>query len=223
LDKDLLHIFSTNMALAFDNVILNQDIVDTQKEILFTIGDVVETRSKETAHHIKRVVEYSRLVAKAAGLDDDDMDLLANASPMHDIGKIGIPDGILNKPGPLSADEFEIMKGHAAIGYEILRKSQRPILKTGAMIALQHHERWDGTGYPARLAGEDIHLFARITSIVDVFDALCQKRVYKSPWEPSDAKDFIDSSRGTGFEPRLVEAFDAVFDEVLDVRERFPD
>jgi response regulator RpfG family c-di-GMP phosphodiesterase len=223
IDHGIVDVFSNNMALAFDNVALTQDIFDTQTEILFTIGDVVETRSKETANHIKRVVELCRILARGLDLSEEATDLLLKACPLHDLGKIGIPDAILNKPGTLDYAEFEIMKTHATIGHEILVKSQRPLFQAAALIAWEHHERWDGTGYPRGLQGDAIHIFARITSVADVYDALCHQRVYKAAWPPSQAREYIELRSGTMFDPAVVAIFIAVYPQLLGVIEAYPD
>ena len=152
--------------------LLNEEIEESQREVLFTLGAIGESRSRETFNHVKRVAEYSKLIALKLGLDSKSAELLKMASPMHDIGKVGIPDAILNKPGKLTADEFEIMKTHAVLGYEMLNVSTRPLLKAAAIVAHEHHEKFDGTGYPRGLKGKDIHVYGRITAIADVFDAL---------------------------------------------------
>ncbi|GAB6089709.1 DUF3369 domain-containing protein [Spirochaeta dissipatitropha] len=220
---DLLRIFSSNVNLAFDNICLKKEIMDTQREILFTISDVVENRSRSTARHIKRVVEYSVAIGEALDLDDEELGYLRHGVPMHDIGKIGISDSILNKPGPLTAEEFEVMKTHTLIGHKILAKSSRKILQTGAVIALQHHERWDGSGYPAGLAGTEIDILARITSVADVYDALCQNRVYKEAWSPESACEYILSQSGSMFDPTVVSAFKDNYERILKTQLAFPD
>lgn len=223
LDKDLLRLYSTNVTLSFDNVVLNRDIIDTQKEIVYSVGDLIETRSKETGNHAKRVAEYSILLARLAGLSDEDIELLGNASPMHDVGKIGIPDDILCKQGPLTAEEFALMKTHTSKGYAILNSSHRQILQSAALIARDHHERWDGSGYPAGLRGEESGVFARITAIADVFDALCHKRCYKEAWGDAQVTDQFEKGRGTQFDPRLTSLF---LDNVADffaIKHLYPD
>jgi len=202
---------------------LTQEIVDTQKEVVLTMGAIGETRSKETGLHVKRVAEYSYLFAILYGLDEDDAQLLKQASPMHDIGKVGIPDSILNKPGKLTSEEFSIMKTHAQIGYEMLKHSKRDILKTSAIVALNHHEKWDGSGYPNQLKGKDIHIFGRITAIADVFDALGHDRCYKKAWADEDIFTLFKEQKGKHFEPRLVELFFDNQDLFLDIRTEFQD
>ncbi|MCP4750800.1 MAG: DUF3369 domain-containing protein [Proteobacteria bacterium] len=218
LDKNLFRILSTNVAIAFDNICLNREIVDTQKEVILTLGEVVETRSKETANHVRRVAELSRLLALKKDLNEDEAELLRQASPMHDVGKIGISDTILNKPSRLTETEYENIKAHSLIGYEILSKSDRKIMKAAAIVALEHHERWDGKGYPKGLKGEEIHIFGRITGLVDVFDALGHRRVYKDAWELDRILDLIKEERGTQFDPTLVDLFLDNLDEILAVK-----
>jgi len=199
------------------------EVIATQREVIMTLGDVVETRSNETANHTRRVGAMSRELALLAGLPPDEAELLRLASPMHDVGKIGIPDSILNKPGRLTDAEYEIMKTHAAIGHSILAGSERPMLKAAAIIAHQHHERWDGSGYPRGLAGDDIHPFGRIVSLVDVFDALYSDRVYRPAMSLERAVGFIEDGRGTQFDPRLVDLFLANLDRFLAISERLSD
>jgi PAS domain S-box-containing protein len=191
-----------NVTELFD---LNDEITNTQHELLYLLGEVGETRSEETGNHVRRVAEYSRLLASLCDLDDEQIQHLYSASPMHDIGKIGIPDAILLKPGKLTDEEFEQMKSHAKIGHDILKNSNRPILKAAAIIAHEHHERWDGSGYPRGLEGENIHIFGRITALADVYDALSCERVYKDPWPMEKILELIKKERGSHFDPQLVD------------------
>jgi len=200
-----------------------EEIVATQKEVITTLGDVVESRSSETANHTRRVGAMCRELASLVGMDDERADLLWLASPMHDVGKIGIPDSILNKPGALTDDEYEMMKSHTIIGHTLMSKSERPILKAAAVIAHQHHERWDGKGYPRGLAGEDIHIYGRITSLVDVFDALFSDRVYRRAMKLEKVLEIIKEGRGTQFEPRLVDLFTTQLNRFLAIFERYQD
>ena len=186
---------------------LNSELEATQSEILLTMGTIAEERSKETGLHIKRVASYTFILARFAGLSFDESILLKNASPMHDIGKIGIPDAILNKPAKFTDEEFEIMKTHAEVGYKMLNHSERPMLKTAAIVAYEHHEKWDGSGYPRGLKGEEIHLYGRITAIADVFDALGSDRIYKKAWKIEKILDLFESERGKHFDPNLVDMF----------------
>ncbi len=222
-DEDLLRIFSNNVGVAFDNIYLNREILDTQKEIIRMLGEVVENRSKETAYHVVRVSEISRILACAIGLDEACVDEIYYSSPMHDVGKIGIPDSILLKPGSLTEEEFELMKTHAEIGRNILAGSRKSLLKTAAVIAHQHHERWDGKGYPQGLKGEEIDIAGRIVCVADIYDAICSKRVYKEAWSIDKALDHIKENRGTIFDPKLVDAFFENLDEIREVQKRYPD
>ena len=200
-----------------------EDIVDTQKEVVFTMGAIGETRSKETGFHVKRVAEYSYLLAILAGLDEESAELLKLASPMHDIGKVGIPDAILNKPGKLTVDEFEIMKTHATLGYDMLKGSSRDILQTSSIVAYEHHEKWDGTGYPRGLKKDNIHIYGRITAMCDVFDALGSDRCYKKAWELDKILDLFKEQSGKQFDPNLVSLFFNNLDSFLEIRDRYID
>lgn len=199
-------------------VSLNKEIVDTQKEIIFTMGAIGERRSKETGNHVKRVAEYSKLFALRYGLNQEDAEMLKQASPMHDIGKIAIPDDILNKPARFTEEEFIIMKNHSELGYEMLRASSRPLLKLAAIIAYQHHERWDGKGYPQGLSTTDIDINGRITAIADVFDALGSNRIYKKAWSDEKIFAFFKDERARHFDPKLVDIFFENLDEFLRIR-----
>ncbi len=201
----------------------HQEIENTQKEIIYRLGEVGESRSQETGNHVKRVAEYSRLLALLAGLGETNANLLYAASPMHDIGKIGIPDAILNKPGRLTDEEFEIMKEHSKIGYNILTKSKRPILKAAALVSYLHHEKYNGTGYPRGIKGEKIHIFGRITAIADVFDALGSNRVYKKAWNLERILELFKNEKGKHFDPQLIELFMNNLDKFLHIRAKFKD
>ena len=200
-----------------------QEIVATQREVIMTLGDVVESRSRETANHTRRVGAMSRELAVLAGLSEEDASLLRLASPMHDVGKIGVPDHILNKPGKLTDEEYEVMKTHAEIGHSILAGSERPIFKAAAIIAHEHHERWDGRGYPRGLRAEEIHAFGRIVSLVDVFDALHSDRVYRKAMPLDKVLTIIREGRGTQFDPRLVDLFLGNLKRFLAIGEQYAD
>ena len=202
---------------------LSDEIINTQKEIIYTMGEIAETRSKETGNHVKRVAEYSKLLALKLGLDEKTADMLKLASPMHDIGKVGIPDSILNKPGKHTFEEFEIMKTHAQIGYEMLKHSKKPILQAAAIISKEHHEKYNGKGYPKGLIGEEIHIFARITAVADVFDALGSDRVYKKAWEDEKIFELFRNERGEHFDPKLVDIFFDNIEEIQIIRDKFKD
>lgn len=202
---------------------LQEEIVETQREVIYKMGEISETRSKETGNHVKRVAEYSRLLAIKAGMSEEEADMLYTASPMHDIGKVGIPDSILKKPGKLNDEEWEVMRTHSDIGYYILKSSERPILKAAAIISHQHHEKWDGTGYPMRLRGEEIHMYGRITAVADVFDALGSDRVYKKGWELDEILQFFTQQKGKHFDPRLIDLFFENLSEFLAIRDSLRD
>lgn len=202
---------------------LNAEIEATQNEVVFTLGAIGEHRSKETGYHVKRVAQYTYLLAKYYGLPEEECDLLKQASPMHDIGKVAIPDNILNKPAKLTNDEFKTIQEHAQLGYEMLKYSQRPLLKAAATLAHQHHEKYNGSGYPQGLKGEDIHIYGRITAIADVFDALSCKRVYKDQWPDAEVFAYIKQERGKHFDPQLVDIFLENLAEFIAVRDELKD
>lgn len=206
-DRRLLDIYSSNVAIAFENLYLDKEVLDTQNEVIQTLSEVVESRSKETANHVKRVCEYAYYLARKSGLDETESSILKFASPLHDIGKIGIPDNVLLKPGKLTDEEFEIITSHAVLGYNILKNSTRPILKAAAIVAHEHHEKYDGTGYPRGLEARGIHIYGRIVAIADVFDALSHRRCYKEAWTFDDAMGYMKSHKGTHFDPTLVDLF----------------
>jgi len=202
---------------------LLKEIEDTQKEVIFCMGAIGETRSLETGHHVKRVAEYSRYLSQLLGLSKEEVDIVTQASPMHDIGKVAIADAILNKPAKLTPEEFEIMKGHAELGYEMLKHSQRAIFKAASIIAYEHHERYDGKGYPRGLKGEEIHIYGRITALADVFDALGSSRTYKKAWSDERIFAMFKEERGKHFDPHLVDLFFAHLDGFLNIRNLFKD
>lgn len=227
INKHLISIFVSNMSVAFDNIFLNYRIIDNQKEmiamqrgLLLRLNDVIGLRSKETAEHVNRVAEYSKLLAQRVGLDREEVEFLYITSPMHDVGKVGIPDAILLKPGKLTYDEFEIIKTHAAIGRKMLYDEKSMLLKIASQIAGTHHEKWDGSGYPDGLKEEEIPIYGRITALCDVFDALTTKRPYKEAWTMDKAVGIIEEGRGTHFDPQLVDIFMDNLDEIKEILER---
>jgi response regulator RpfG family c-di-GMP phosphodiesterase len=221
IDSQLLEVFATNVSLAFDNLLLNQEIIDTQEELIYRLGDVVESRSEEAGHHVRRMSEVCYMLAILIGFSEDEANLLKQASPMHDIGKIATPDKVLLKPGKLLPDEMDIMKLHPAIGYKILKGSKRPILKAAAIISQQHHEKFDGTGYPSGIEGENIHIYARIAAVADVFDALTHKRCYKDIWPLPAVIDYIKQSSGIHLDPTIVNALLDNIDQALAINEQY--
>jgi len=199
--------------------VLTQEIIDTQREVIYTMGEICETRSHETGMHIKRVAEYCYLLADLAG--SEDAWLIKQASPMHDIGKVAIPDSVLNKPGKFTPEEWKIMKTHSALGYKMLSVSHRPLFKMAASIAFNHHEKWDGSGYPRGLKGKEISFEGRVCAIADVFDALGSDRCYKKAWPLEDVIRYMKEQRGKHFDPALVDLFFASFDAFLSINHKF--
>ncbi|MBN2815873.1 MAG: PAS domain S-box protein [Campylobacterales bacterium] len=222
-DADINPIIEKGEIVGYSSI--RQDITDSkeldsiQKEIIFTMGEIAENRSAETGNHVKRVALYSKVFAKHYGLSEDEIDTLYQASPMHDIGKIAIPDAILNKPSHLTEVEMEIMKTHAQKGYDILKVSARPLFQAAAIIAYHHHEHWDGGGYPRGLIQKEIDIFGRITAIADVFDALGTKRCYKEAWSDDAVFAYLKEQSGRQFEPKLVDIFFEHLDEFLAIRD----
>lgn len=202
---------------------LNEEIEETQREVVFTMGSIGESRSKETGNHVKRVAEYSKLLALHYGLGEDEAEMIKQASPMHDIGKVAIPDAVLNKPGRFDEEERRIMDTHAALGYEMLKHSNRTLLQAAAIVAHEHHEKWDGSGYPRGISGESIHIYGRITALADVFDALGSDRVYKKAWEDERIFSLFKEERGHHFDPLLIDLFFDHLEEFLLIRETFRD
>jgi response regulator RpfG family c-di-GMP phosphodiesterase len=220
-NKVLVELFISKVAIALENMELTKEILDTKREIIYMLGNVVESRSKETANHVQRVAEVSYLLGKKFGLSEEDAVLLRNASPMHDVGKVGIADRILLKPGRLDDDEYKEMKRHTEIGYDILKVSERDLIKAAAIIAHQHHERWDGMGYPRGLKGDNIHIYGRITSVADVFDALFHKRCYKEPWGKSEIMEYFANEKGKQFDPVIARLFLEHINEIFEVDGKF--
>lgn len=203
-------------------IALNDEIESTLRETVYTMGVIEEKRSKETANHTRRVALYCQLLAQKLGLSPSQVDLVTAASPLHDIGKLGIPDEVLLKPDRLTEAERKIMMNHPAIGYAMLKHSQRDILVAAGVIAHQHHEKWDGSGYPQGLAGENIHIFARISALADVFDALFSPRVYKEKWPIEEVKSWISGQTGKHFDPQLAAIFLDNVDEFVAIYDRYP-
>jgi len=221
--SSLVELYATNVALILESLTKQHEVERTQKELLYIVGEAVEARSKETGSHVKRVALICELLAKKLKLKESFVDAIRLAAPLHDLGKIAIPEKILHKPGKLSEDEWSVMKTHAVVGCELLKKSKANVSKLGARLAHYHHENWDGTGYPDGLKGDKIPLEARIMAIADVFDALGSKRCYKSVWQDEEIKNYIIEQRGKKFEPALVDAFLRDFDDFIKIRKRYPD
>lgn len=197
---------------------------EAEYEMVLKFGMISEFRDEETGAHIRRISFYARLFAQLLDLSEEEQNLLLYASPLHDVGKIGIPDNILKKPGPLTPEEFEVIKLHTTIGAKILSSDPRFItLAAGKVIAEQHHEKWDGSGYPHGLKGEDIHLYARIIAICDVFDAMTSDRVYRPAFTVDQTIDIMKKGRGNHFDPNLFDIFINNLSQFLDIREKFKD
>jgi PAS domain S-box-containing protein len=200
---------------------IKQDIMNTQKEVLFTLGELGEMRSKETGQHVSRVALYSALIATEYGLGKEEVGLIKMASPMHDIGKVAIPDEILLKPGKLNQEEMEIMKSHSQIGYDVFYKSKHKMLQTAAIISHEHHEKYDGSGYPQGLKADEISIYGRITAIADVFDALSHDRVYKKAWSIEETLKFMIEEKSKSFDPILVDILIANIDKILSIKNEY--
>lgn len=213
-DLERLSLTAVYSAKTVESAMLNMELEATQREIIHILGEVSEYRSEETGDHIQRVAEISSMLAKFLGLPENEVERIRLAAPMHDLGKVGIPDAILNKPGRFTDDEYTIMKTHSEIGYNMLHNSKRQLLRFAAEIARSHHERWDGLGYPKGISGEEIPLAGRICSVADVLDALSSPRCYKQPWPEEKVKEEFLKQRGAQFQPELVDVLMEHWDEI---------
>lgn len=200
-----------------------EDLHRSQSETILRLAKLVEFRDEETGRHVERMSHYAALLARKLGVPDGRCEVIRQASQLHDVGKVTVPDGILFKPGKLAAAEFEVMKGHAEAGYRMLANSGSDLIRVGAAIARTHHERWDGTGYPNNLSGDAIPLEGRIASVADVFDALTSRRGYRSAFPPGVAVRMIADERGRQFDPRVVNTFLAAMSEIEVLRQRYED
>jgi len=203
--------------------VATQQVVSREKETLLRLAKAGEYRDQETGYHVVRMAKYSRQIAEALGLSDMECDEIEYAAPMHDIGKIGIHDDVLLKPGKFEPQEWLTMQQHTTIGHAILSNSQSRYIQTGSIIALSHHEKFDGTGYPHGIVGIDIPLVARIVAVADVYDALVSNRPYKEPWSETDAQDYLEKHSGTQFDPICVEAFFERIDTIKSIHANFSD
>lgn len=219
------HLFLTDRAamLAEEVKKATAEILARERETVMRLAKAAEYRDPETGAHILRMAHYSRIIAGQLGLTEDEQDMILQAAPMHDVGKLGTPDHILLKPGRLTPEEFDIMKRHAPDGYEILRDSSSPMLQMAARIALSHHEKFDGSGYPNGTRGEDIPLEGRIVAVADVFDALTSERPYKKAWPVDDAVKLLKDGRGAHFDPACVDAFLSNWDGVMAIKDHYRD
>lgn len=222
-DLELLNLLAGYAQKALINALLTREIEKTQTEIIMLMSEIGESRSKETGNHVKRVTLISKELAKLAGLSETEVKLVEAASPMHDIGKVAIADSILNKPGKLTEEEFRAMQTHTSIGHQLLSQSRRPIIKAASIIAHEHHEKYNGSGYPRGLQGEEIHIYGRITAIADVFDALASKRCYKEAWDLARVKEHFKNERGEHFDPDLSDIFLKHFDFFSSILQKYRD
>jgi response regulator RpfG family c-di-GMP phosphodiesterase len=220
---ELIKLFLSNFSLAIDNFVLNMNANESQREIIFRISEVVENRCDSTANHLKRVSKISELLAEKLGFNQDMIQAISLASVMHDVGKIGISDSVLLKPGKLTAEEFENIKKHTVIGYNIFKDSKLPVLNLAAKIALYHHERYDGNGYPEGRVSGEIPKECEIVSVADVFDALLSERCYKSKWAFEDVICYFEKERGKQFAPDVVDALMSNIETVYDIFQSLPD
>jgi response regulator RpfG family c-di-GMP phosphodiesterase len=214
---EIISIFLERYLVTVNNYVLSKDLIETLYKVIHIISEVTETRSLETGEHVRRVGKFSKLLASKFGYEGEFLEFFEIAAMLHDVGKIGIPDAILNKPGRLSDEEFEIMKRHTTIGYEILSTVDHPLFRLAANIALYHHENWDGTGYPKGLKGEQIPIEGRIVSIIDVYDALLSDRVYRPAGSEDDAIRYIKENCGKKFDPRVCEVFFENYEEIRNI------
>ena len=197
------------------------ELNESRLEIIRVLGRAAEFKDNETGMHVMRMSHYSRLIAEAIGMDDDEVELVLHAAPMHDIGKIGIPDHVLLKPGKLDDTEWVMMRQHPEFGADILGEHDSELLQMARVVALNHHEKWDGSGYPQGLAGEDIPLVGRIVAVADVFDALTSERPYKKAWDVEKAVGLLKEEAGRHFDPALVPVFLERMDEVREIMARY--
>jgi len=219
----LAELFATNVTLILDSLSKQHDLENTQKELLHILGEAIDTRSNESGAHVHRVALICELLSRKLGLSDAFINAIRLTAPLHDLGKIAIPENILHKPDKLDDEEWAVMKTHADIGFELLSKSKTSVPKLGARLAHSHHENWDGSGYPDGLSGEEIPLEARIMAVADVFDALGSDRCYKNKWNNAEIRSYLMEQRGIKFEARIVDIFIDSYDEFLQIRSDHPD
>ncbi|MHC1712179.1 MAG: HD domain-containing phosphohydrolase [Solidesulfovibrio sp.] len=220
--EEMVAVRTSALKMALENVKESQRVIlSAHLETIHRLAAAAEFKDEETSDHIQRMSRYCELLAHSLGLPDAEVDLILQASPMHDIGKIGIPDSILLKPGKLTPEEWEVMKKHTIFGARILGESNFELLRVGEIIALSHHEKWDGSGYPKGLAGENIPLYGRICAVADVFDALISRRPYKEPFSNEKSLEILRAGRGSHFDPRILDVFLNDFDKVEEIQKEF--
>lgn len=217
------HLALHNQQLALEQEVRErtEELHETRLQIIQRLGRAAEYKDNETGRHVIRMSHYARVMALKAGVPDDEADLIFNAMPMHDIGKIGIPDRIILKPGPLDEEEWAIMRQHPQIGADIIGEHNHPLMQYARTIALTHHEKWDGSGYPNGLIGEQIPFVGRLAALADVYDALTSKRPYKEAWSIERAASVIHEGAGKHFDPGLMSLFDASLEEFKDIQHRY--
>ncbi len=220
-DARLVELFCQHVALAFENMALHEEVVRSQRQMIMLLSGSIEERSPELQNHVKRVSKYAVLLGKLHGLEQEDLELLSVGAAMHDIGKIGISETILNKPGKLSARERAEMESHVDRGNAMLEGQSGEILKSASIVVSQHHEQWDGRGYPLGLKGEGIHLFGRIAAICDVFDALTTTRCYKEPWKIDKVLTYFREQGGVQFDPALIDIFLENIEQFIEIKTNF--
>ncbi len=215
---ELLARIKTHLSLKF---LQEQELQNIQKELIFMLSSLTDRHSEETGNHVRRVAEYSKLIATLLGFDEERAKLIHLASAMHDIGKITVPEQILNKTSKLNDDEYKIMKKHVQSGYDILSMPKLPLFDVAATIAYYHHEKWDGSGYPKGLKGKEIHILGRIVAFADVFDALSYSRKYKGAWKLDNVFSFMRAEKGKHFDPVIVDLFTDNVGLFLDIKDNF--
>lgn len=217
-DEGILQLMGSLAASAIENAQLYESLSKSQLETIYRLAVTAEYRDQQdTGVHLRHISEYSALIAQCMGLPGREVENIRYASPLHDIGKVGIADAILLKPGKLTTVEFEEMKKHTLYGARILSNAESSLLQVACKVAASHHERYDGAGYPAGLRAEQIPIYARVVSVADVFDALCMPRIYKPKWAPERAREYILEEKGRAFDPAAVEAFDRSYEDILKI------
>jgi len=215
---ELIARINTHLKLSF---LEEQRLQQTELELVYMMSTLADKHCEDTSGHVQRVAEYSALIAKLLGYGEEQAELIKRASAMHDIGKVTTPDSILHKPSKHTQEEFVIMQDHAQAGYEILNKSKLPLMQVAAIIAHQHHEKWDGSGYPRGLKGKEIHIIGRIVAFADVLDALSSSRKYKDGWNLDEVFSFLKSQKAKHFDPRITDLFMDNFGLFLEVKDKY--
>ncbi|QEN05400.1 response regulator [Thiospirochaeta perfilievii] len=219
MDKELIRVYALNVAAAFENISRNNDLAESQRKIITTLSQLIDEISRDNTNHVTNVTDISCFIAEELEIPEEEIYHIKMAAPMHDIGQISISQEILKKPGKLTEEEYEIMKLHTVKGYEIFKDSQDPVMITAKNISYQHHEKWDGTGYPRGLKGEQIHIYGRIVAIADVYDALTTKKQYREKWSHEKAVQYIEEERGKHFDPVLVDIFLKNHDKIRGIKD----